>query len=155
MITGVEGLKEIIQYQRSKSFDDSINYNLVTELDFNKIPLFASVLADVIFDQEITKWILLKGNRIENFPGYNVTIIIPELGKRKEKMLKKKFWKRMRELILHSEMGEFIKNSISQGMKSAPTLPDPLIKYNLLRVSMKSWSKDITTNLKKNIQIHS
>lgn len=71
MINGVEGLKENIEYQRSKSFDNSINYNLVTVLNFNKIPLIASVLADVIFDQEITKWILLKGNRIENVPGYN------------------------------------------------------------------------------------
>lgn len=154
MKTRDEALWEHIQQRRSiSSNDSSVIYNLKIGFDFNNVRIIALHLANVIFEQEISKWVVLNGNRIEKVPGYNITIMVPEFGERRVKALNKKFWKEIRKLMMHSEPGKFLKNTLVQNMKYASPLPNPPIKYNILRHEMKSWIKNMTSELEKNILI--
>ncbi|SJK84522.1 hypothetical protein [Cuniculiplasma divulgatum] len=152
MKTGDEALWEQIQQRRGVSFSDSsVIYNLKTGFDFNNVRIMVLHLANVIFEKEISKWVDLNGNRIEKVPGYNITMMVPELGERRVKALNKKFWKQIWKLMMHSEPGKFQRNTLVQNMKYASPLPNPLMKYSILRHAMKSWIKNMTSELEKNI----
>ena len=130
MIVGSDDLKQRILDQRHASFEDSVTYNLTSVVDSSNISHLASALAEVIFDQEISNWIAVNQNKIKSVPGHNVTITLSELSKRKLKVLNKKFWKRIMKLLLHSEPGIFLRNTISHGINQLAFLPAPWIKYD-------------------------
>ena len=154
MIVGSDDLKQRILDQRHASFEDSVTYNLTSVVDSSNISHLASALVEVIFDQEISNWIAVNQNKIKSVPGHNVTITLSELSKRKLKVLNKKFWKRIMKLLLHSEPGIFLRNTISKAINQSTFLPAPGVKYSVLRITVKTWAKNELKKLKGNISIH-
>ena len=154
MIVGSDDLKQRILDQRHANFEDSVTYNLTSVVDTSNISHLASALAEVIFDQEITNWIAVNQNKIKSVPGNTVTITLSELSKRKLKVLNKRFWKRIRKLLLYSEPGIFFRNTISKAINQSTFLPAPGVKYSVLRITVKTWAKNELKKLKGNISIH-
>lgn len=147
-----EGLLEQIMAQRNVGLENtSVEYNLSYGFDFAILNDIAQNLSKALFEQDIREWITVVDQRITRNPKHTVTIIVPDLGKRKMRKLNDKLWKYIRLMIMQSGPGHFLKEKFNYARPFGASLNPALI---LMRNRLFKWAiEKVASDIEKNIRI--
>ena len=145
-------MNQIMERRSTDLGNSSVIYDIKTGFDFHNLNIIAINLANVLFDQDISRWIKLIERKIKIEPDHTAIIIVPEISERELNRLHRKFWKKILALVLKSEIGTFLKNTLESSVVSSVFL-NPIAMYTIPRRVLKLSVKKIASNLDKSVLI--
>lgn len=146
-------MEQIMSQRTMNDADPTVVYDLSVGFDFADLKSNADNLANVLFEQDVKKWIVFTGKTFRVEPKYNATIIVPQLEERQIQKFSDRLWRNIYETILQTESGQFFNEKIKQSVMTVTKVIDPLSTYTLRKRVVKAGARKLVSEIEKNVKI--